>query len=84
MAGKGWLVLRTTGSEETQAPACLAFWYHATALARVEGLQEPHHVVHVRALIRVRVPALPHDVRHWAWAAARDVRPQVLHTQSVR
>ena len=74
------MVLRTTGSEETQAPAGLAFWYHATALACVEGLQEPHHLVHVRTLIRVRVPALPHDVRHWAWAAARNVRPQVLHT----
>ena len=76
------LFLRTAGSEEAQAPTRLAFRYHAAALARVEGLQEPHHLVHVRPLIRVRVPALAHDVRHRAWAAAGDVRAQILRTQN--
>lgn len=61
---------KALGSEEAQAPARLGFWYHAAALACVEGLQEPHHLVHVRALLRARVPALVHDVRHRAWAAA--------------
>jgi len=76
------LFLRTAGSEEAQAPPCLAFRYHAAALARVEGLQEPHHLVHVRPLIWVRVPALAHDVRHRAWAAPGDVRAQILHRQN--
>lgn len=77
------LFLRTTGSEEAQAPARLAFRYHAAALARVEGLQEPHHLVHVRPFVRVRVPALAHDVRHRARAAAGDVRAKILRRQTI-
>jgi hypothetical protein len=71
-AGKRWAL-----KKHRHPPA----WATA-ALACVEGLQEPHHLVHVRALLRARVPALVHDVRHRAGLGSSE-RPQVLHTQNV-
>jgi hypothetical protein len=65
------LVLRATDSEETPAPARLAFCYHATALSSVKGLQQLQYLIHVMALIQVRVPTLADDVRHWAWETTR-------------
>lgn len=78
----GWF-LRGAGYEEAEASTAgmlllLLLQQHAAAIARVQGLEEAHHLLHLGPDLRVGVPASPHDARHCARAAVRDLRSQIL------
>lgn len=57
---------------------CRIFRYHPTSFARVQRLQKPYNLIHIRSFIWIGIPALAHDACHTARTTPWDLRSQIL------
>lgn len=70
--------LWTPSWSKAETASSLVFRYHSTSFARVNCLQQPHNLVHVRSFLWVRIPTLLHDMCKRTWTATWDFWPQIL------